>query len=49
MVSQLHIHIIARYKNDSTFPDPVWINKNKIPYKNNEIIKNISYFKKYIA
>jgi diadenosine tetraphosphate (Ap4A) HIT family hydrolase len=46
MVSQLHIHIIARYKNDSTFPDPVWINKNKIPYENNEVIKIKRYFKK---
>ncbi|MFT4718285.1 MAG: diadenosine tetraphosphate (Ap4A) HIT family hydrolase [Rickettsiales bacterium] len=46
MVSQLHIHIIARYKNDSTFPDPVWINKNKIPYEKNEINKIKRYFKK---
>lgn len=24
IVSQLHIHIIARYKNDKLFPKPVW-------------------------
>ncbi len=24
VVSQLHIHIIARYKNDKLFPKPVW-------------------------
>ena len=24
IVSELHIHIIARYKNDKLFPKPVW-------------------------
>lgn len=24
MVSQLHIHIIVRYKNDMSWPNPVW-------------------------
>lgn len=24
VVSQLHIHIIARYENDQTWPGPVW-------------------------
>ncbi len=37
VVSQLHIHIIVRYKNDRVFPDPVWFDKEKIEYKNNEI------------
>ena len=26
VVSQLHIHVIARKKNDATFPKPVWGN-----------------------
>jgi diadenosine tetraphosphate (Ap4A) HIT family hydrolase len=26
-VEQLHIHIIARYKNDPLFPEPVWGSK----------------------
>tara|TARA_B100000767_G_scaffold271538_1_gene297377 strand:+ start:307 stop:630 length:324 start_codon:yes stop_codon:yes gene_type:complete len=29
IVPQLHIHIIARYKNDSTWPLSVWVNKEK--------------------
>ena len=29
IVPQLHIHIIARYKNDSTWPLSVWVNKGK--------------------
>lgn len=24
MVGQLHVHVIARYKKDSAWPDPVW-------------------------
>lgn len=29
MVSQLHIHVIARYKTDHAWPNPVWGNGNK--------------------
>lgn len=45
VVSQLHIHIIARYKNDRVFPDPVWLDKEKKEYLNDdekEIIKKIN-------
>ena len=31
IVSQLHIHIIVRYKKDSSWPLPVWVVKGK-PY-----------------
>ncbi len=47
VVSQLHIHIIARYKNDNSFPSPVWIDKEIIPYNKDEaqnIIKNLEKF-----
>ena len=30
IVPQLHIHIIARYKNDSSWPLSVWVVKGKI-------------------
>ena len=43
IVSQLHIHIIARYKNDNSFPKPVWIDNNRT-YYNNEDIKNIRQY-----
>ncbi len=33
VVKQLHIHIIARFKNDTTFPKPVWGNASAIPYQ----------------
>ena len=35
IVSQLHIHIIARYKNDLTWPLSVWVKKGKIYSKEN--------------
>ena len=40
-VPQLHIHIIARYKDDYTWPSSVWVKKGK-PYskKNLNLILN---------
>ena len=35
IVPQLHIHIIARYKNDLTWPLSVWVKKEKIYSKDN--------------
>ena len=35
MVPQLHIHIIARSKKDSTWPLSVWVKKGKIYTKEN--------------
>ena len=42
VVSQLHIHIIGRNKNDVSFPNPVWGQKPTQPYdakRAEEIIK----------
>jgi diadenosine tetraphosphate (Ap4A) HIT family hydrolase len=35
IVPQLHIHIIARYKNDLTWPLSVWVKKGKTYSKEN--------------
>lgn len=32
MVPQLHIHVIARFKNDEAWPKPVWGNAEAKPY-----------------
>ena len=37
MVEQLHIHIIARYKNDRTFPKSVWVDSESKAYNEMEI------------
>jgi diadenosine tetraphosphate (Ap4A) HIT family hydrolase len=42
-VSQMHVHIISRYKKDSLFPKPVW-GCTFVPYKEeslNKIIKSL--------
>lgn len=37
MVSQLHIHVIARVKTDATWPQSVWDKLPAKPYTNHEI------------
>ena len=34
IVPQLHVHIIARYKKDSTWPLSVWVTRRKLYHKN---------------
>jgi diadenosine tetraphosphate (Ap4A) HIT family hydrolase len=41
IVKQLHVHIVARYKDDKTFPKPVWGNEF-IPYSKEELELKIS-------
>ena len=37
LVSQLHIHVIARFEEDEAWPNPVWgIGKSVIYYKNEQ-------------
>ena len=45
IVPQLHIHIIARYKKDSTWPLSVWVIKRK-PYLKNSLERVINLLKK---
>ena len=46
IVPQLHIHIIARFAKDSTWPLSVWVVKGK-PYTKTLLAKTISKIKKY--
>ena len=45
IVSQLHIHIIARSKQDSTWPLSVWVTKDK-PYPKKTLVAAINKLKK---
>ena len=45
VVPQLHIHIIARYKNDSSWPLSVWVVKGKT-YSKATLEKNLDKLKK---
>ena len=46
IVPQLHIHIIARSKKDSTWPLSVWVTKGK-PYLKDSLQTVINRLKKY--
>jgi diadenosine tetraphosphate (Ap4A) HIT family hydrolase len=46
IVPQLHIHIIARYTKDSSWPLSVWVVKGK-PYSKVLLTKTIFKIKKY--
>jgi diadenosine tetraphosphate (Ap4A) HIT family hydrolase len=37
IVPQLHIHLIARYKSDRTFPKPIWVDNECQSYLADEI------------
>lgn len=39
IVSQLHIHVIARFKNDRTFPKPVWVDNHIETYDQEQVKK----------
>ena len=45
IVPQLHVHIIARYKNDSSWPLSVWVVKGKV-YTKIELENILKYLKK---
>ena len=45
IVPQLHIHIIARYKNDDSWPLSVWVVKGKT-YSKAALEKNLDKLKK---
>ena len=47
VVSQLHIHVIARKKNDATFPRPVWGNAQALEYHGNHLTKTLEKIQKY--
>ncbi len=48
IVKQLHIHIIGRFKNDITFPKPVWGNAPAKSYSKSEAEKLIDKIKFYL-
>ena len=41
MVPQLHIHIVARFKEDAAWPAPIWGNGESKPYTKDELSKQI--------
>lgn len=49
VVPQLHIHVIARYENDSAWPNPVWSSKQALDgYTLDKRSNIIELVKKYL-
>jgi len=47
VVSQLHIHVIVRKKDDKTFPKPVWGNAVAVPYSAVQAEEMLNKLQKY--
>ncbi len=45
IVSQLHVHIIARYRNDPAWPQVVWGKTPSNPYENAQLSELVSRLK----
>lgn len=45
MVPQLHIHVIARFKDDAVWPKPVWGNAEAQPYDGEALEKMVETLK----
>lgn len=49
VVEQMHIHVIARQKNDDVWPKPVWGNGERIPYTKEELSKTVETIRKALG
>ena len=48
LVPQLHTHVIARYKDDDTWPNPVWTFQNMLPYSDDDPKLQIDKIRKLV-
>ena len=49
LVPQLHVHVIARYKDDIAWPRPVWGNATARPYTPEELIERVGALRMALA
>ena len=47
IVPQLHIHIVARYKNDKAWPDPIWNSGVNTSYDPKAQLERMTQLKKH--
>ena len=48
LVPQLHTHIIARFKDDDAWPNPVWSHQNMIKYQDTQSSFEIDKLRKLV-
>lgn len=49
MVSQLHVHVIARFEDDAAWPAPVWGKVPAKPYADEELAQRLALGAAFIA
>ncbi|MEO5624537.1 MAG: HIT domain-containing protein, partial [Dokdonella sp.] len=49
VVSQLHVHVIARYTNDAAWPQPVWGHGERVRYDDHTRARRIAELRKALA
>ncbi|MEO5561142.1 MAG: HIT family protein [Dokdonella sp.] len=49
VVSQLHVHLIARYTNDAVWPQPVWGRGERVRYDDGPRMQRIAQLRKALA
>lgn len=49
IVSQLHVHHIARFHNDVSWPGPVWGNFNASPYSETKKIEKVAAWRAWLT
>lgn len=49
VVSQLHVHVIARYEHDIAWPRPVWGTATAQPYSPEELVQRIERLQSLLA
>lgn len=42
MVPQLHVHVVARRRDDSTWPGPIWGTGDMKPLTDNELVRRVA-------
>lgn len=45
VVSQLHVHVIARFRSDPAWPRPVWGVDEPMPYATKDAVERISHLR----
>tara|TARA_B100002049_G_C15974494_1_gene330198 strand:+ start:328 stop:738 length:411 start_codon:yes stop_codon:yes gene_type:complete len=49
VVSQLHIHHIARFKHDVAWPQPVWGRQPAVPYEADALAERLTQMRAYLS
>lgn len=49
MVSQLHLHLVARFRDDPAWPGPVWGHGRIIPYEKIQLKKQLQALQKLVS